>query len=187
MGGRSWLDFSIFRDRHWLGFCSAAKNYLFLGSGSAINSVFLAFCVRASSRLGIRVVSWFQWWGRNYFGVCVGDRNRLGSGVGIETDLIFVRGVEIDFFLCVWVDNRLFFMCELKLVWFLCARQKLPFLLCWSIDSFFVWVVEIELVSVCGPKITCFQCEHRTWLRFCVGGLSWLHFSVEIEIDSVFV
>ena len=184
MGGRNWLDFSC-RDRHWLDFCSAAENYLCLGSGSGNNSPFLAFCVRASSRLGIRVgieIELISVVGSKLTWLLCGGSKPTWLWCGYRNWLDFCAGCRNWFCFCVWVDNHLFFLCGLKL-----RAKKYPILECWSIDLFFVWVVEIDLVSVCGPKITCFRCEHRTWLRFCEGGLTWLYFSVCIKVDSVFV
>ena len=54
---------------------------------------------------------------------CVGDRMWL-RGVGIEIELFFVRGVEID---------RVRVEIELFSVW-------------WSMDLVFVWLVEIDLI-----------------------------------------
>ena len=64
------------------------------------------------------------------------DRIWLDFGVGIESDLFFVRGVEID-------SGQ----AELNLFWVL-----------WSIDLVFVWVVVVEIASVfgCGPQIAWF-------------------------------
>ena len=82
--------------------------------------------------------------------LAAGLRNWLDISVRVELNLAFVWGIKI----C------------LVLVW-------------GSIDLFFVLVVEIELVFVCGPEITwflggwskstCFQCGGRklTWLQRC--------------------
>ena len=60
---------------------------------------------------------------------CVGDRMWL-RGVGIEIELFFVRGVEID---------RVRVEIELFSVW-------------WSMDLVFVWVVEIDLILDASRK-----------------------------------
>ena len=44
------------------------------------------------------------------------------------------------------------------------------FLVYGASDVIVVWVVEIDLVFVCGPEITWFKCKHLNWLGFCVGG-----------------
>ena len=60
---------------------------------------------------------------------CVGDRMWL-RGVGIEIELFFVRGVEID---------RVRVEIELFSVW-------------WSMDLVFVWLVEIDLILDASRK-----------------------------------
>ena len=47
-----------------------------------------------------------------------------------------------------------------------------------EINFVFVWAVDIDLVSVYGPKITCFSRRHRNWRCFCVRGRNWLDFSL---------
>ena len=57
--------------------------------------------------------------------------------MGIEIELVFVREVEIDFVYFVRAQN------DLVLVY-------VPKLTCFSVG------IEIELVFVCGTKMTCF-------------------------------
>ena len=73
-----------------------------------------------------------------------------------ENDFVLVYGWKLPRFL---YGNRNYL--------FLCVRNENDLFLVWgSIEFVFVWVVEIDLVVVCGPKMT--------WS--CVG----------IEIDLVF-
>ena len=76
-------------------------------------------------------------------------------------------------------------------------RNWLDFGVGLGIDLVFVWVVEIDLFLLYGPKMTRFWCGHRKWLGFCVRGRNWFDFSVgernELDfrvwmvIDLVFV
>ena len=78
--------------------------------------------------------------------------------VGIEIDF-FERGVEIDFVvfrpIIVWFSgpDRLW---RSRLTYFFVSAENNLFLMWRSIDLIFVWVVEINLGFVCGPKITWF-------------------------------
>ena len=173
MGGRNWLDFSVgvkliwllcgcsklisfqCRDRNWNGFqkmCGGRK-WLVFSVWIEINSVFVS---------GHR--NWLD----------IRDRNGLDFSDGVEINLFFVCGIEIDLFL-VWVSKLMFLMRRSrltfvlfasrnylvllygsKLTWFLCAGRK------WLVFSVgidwlsLMWVVEIDLVSVCGSTITWF-------------------------------
>ena len=84
------------------------------------------------------------------------------------------------------VENVLFLVWAWKLTSFLwweliwCQRgeSKLSWFQFRDEITFVVWVVEISLLLVCCPKITCFSDEHEPWLGFCVGGPKWHNFSV---------
>ena len=94
----------------------------------------------------------------------MGNQNWLGFSVGIGIDLFFTR-----------VEN-----------WrrFLCAGQKLVgFCVRAEHDLFYVWI-EIDLVFVCGPKMTCFFCGDR--LAWC-GWSKWAWFCMLVENHLVFV
>ena len=95
------------------------------------------------------------------------DRTLLGFSVGIESDLFSCGGR--------------------KLTWFLCDGRNLL--------GFNVWI-EIDLVFVCEPTITCLRCWDRlTWFLCGWSKLTWslyagrksLGFIVSIELDLVFV
>ena len=77
-----------------------------------------------------------------------------------------------------WFDQNWLGLIKIDLFIFVRAENYL-FLMWRSIDLVFVWVVEFDLVFVCGPKITWFCCENWTWFRFCVSGRDWLDFIVE--------
>ena len=100
-------------------------------------------------------------------------------------------------FFCVgranWLDFRvdkiiLDFSLGMKLIWLLCGRSKLTWFLnagrkslvvsvSTQVDLYFVWVVQIVLISVLGSNLTWFQCRMK-WIRLCVGCRKWLHFSM---------
>ena len=90
--------------------------------------------------------------------------------------LFWGRGIEMT---CLWGRS--------KLILLLCAG-RLSF-------GFHVWI-EMNLVSVYGPKLTYFSVL-IDWLRFCGGGWicfdfivgdrTWLDFSVGVGIDLFFV
>ena len=87
---------------------------------------------------------------------CVGDRMWL-RGVGIEIELFFVRGVEID---------RVRVEIELFSVW-------------WSMDLVFVWLVEIDLILDASRKSLDFSASieiHSAFMRV-----------VKIDLVSVWV
>ena len=65
-----------------------------------------------------------------------GGPKRLGFSVVIETDLVIVRRLEFTC-CCMRAENDL------------CSARS-------SIDLVFVWVVEMDLVLVCDPKMTWF-------------------------------
>ena len=54
-----------------------------------------------------------------------------------------------------------------------------------SIDMVFVWVVEIDLVFIRGPEITCFSVSIEIDSLFCAGGRSCLDFSKGVELDLI--
>ena len=76
-------------------------------------------------------LTWFQCWDRNLLGFCLGDQNWFDFSMRIVIDLFFVRGVDIDLVFCVRAENDLFWVQG-------------------SIDLVFVWVVETDLVFMCG-------------------------------------
>ena len=53
-------------------------------------------------KVGIEL-TWSQCWCRNELAVCVTDRILLGVSAGIESNLFFVLGIEIDR-LCVEIN-----------------------------------------------------------------------------------
>ena len=125
---------------------------------------------------------------------------------------------------CVEVQKYLFLMCEYKLTWFLSGGIEIDMILQWGsirhdfsigveINLILVWGFEFDLflvlgsnltcflcegskLTVCGPKLSCFECDDRlTWF---MGGWWWskltrildtgpksLGFSASIEIDLV--
>ena len=74
------------------------------------------------------------------------------------------------------IRDRVFVMVEIDLIsawrsnsnWFQCRDE---------IDLVVMWVIEIDLLLVCWPKIACFEYEHENWRGFRVGGPNWLDFS----------
>ena len=99
VGGRKLINFSVV-DRHWFGFGVAVENDLLLASGSKLNGILcrgieIDLILEWGSKL-----TWFQRWSRNSR-FYVRDRNWLGFSVGIELDLVFVRGLKSTSVLCV--------------------------------------------------------------------------------------
>ena len=84
-------------------------------------------------------------------------RNRLDISVGIEIDLISVMGSKLTSFFCGVSKLTLFWGrgIEMTCLW---GRSKLILLLCAGRLSFgfHVWI-EMNLVSVYGPKLTYFS------------------------------
>ena len=109
----------------------------------------------------------------------------------------FSVGMKLIWLLCGWP----------KLTWFLNAgRSSLVFSVSMQIDLHFVWVVQIDLISVWGSNLTWFQCRMKlNWLLctlskmtsfqcggsaliwFSWSGRKWLVFSARIQINWVIV
>ena len=76
--------------------------------------------------------------------------------VGVEIDLVLVFGAIIIWFSCM--DRNLLFVLVLgsRLTRFSVRAENELFLMWRLIGLFFVRVVEVDLIVVCGPKITWF-------------------------------
>ena len=166
-GDRSWVDFSV-EIRFELVSCGG-RQWLVLESGpKKIDLIFVSGGMQSWLVLGVGI----EW---------------LDFSVGIEIDLFVVRGSNSTLFLC---EGRKLFVSSVSmdLTWFLWWSQ-LP----WSqyggsnstwcqcrdeIDFVVVWVVEIYLLLVYWPNVTCFLDEHGDWLGVCVGGSNYVDFCV---------
>ena len=117
----------------------------------------------------------------------VGDEDWLDFSVKTEIDLFFVRGqncprffVPVEYYLfLMWAWKMIWFLWWSKITWSQCGGSNLTWFQCRDdIELAIVWVVELDLLLVCWPKITCFEHEHENLLGFCVDGLNWLDFRV---------
>ena len=102
--------------------------------------------------------------------------NWLGYSVGIEIDLLFVRGSKFTSFLCAG-RNYLVPMYGSKLTHSYCGSK-----LARSVSKHRYRLdirvgIKVDLISVMGSN----------WLGFCGRDRNWLGFSVGIEIDLFFV
>ena len=98
--------------------------------------------------------------------------------------LCFVRAPKMTWL--SYVDGKwLGFSMGSKLTWFCVPDENDLFSVWRSMALVFVWVVDIVLVSVCGPKMTWFCvgiqiglvfCECRKWPDVSVGDRNWLDF-----------
>ena len=68
--------------------------------------------------------------------------------MGVEIDMVFVRGSKLTSFLCA-------------------GRKLLGFSLLIEIDLVLSVGIEVDLDFVCGPKITCFYCGDRLTCFLC--------------------
>ena len=82
----------------------------------------------------------------------------------MKIDLVFVWVVQI-YLISVWDQIELDFSLGMKLIWLLCGRSKLTWFLnagrkslvvsvSTQVDLYFVWVVQIVLISVLGSNLT---------------------------------
>ena len=135
--------------------------FLFFGVGIKLIRLLCRWMKLACFQCGGSELTWFQ----------CRDRKRLGFCVTVKNDLFLVH-VFYFIFTSVFVSGH---------------RNRLN-----------IWLgIQIDLRRVMGSKFTLFHVGDRTWLDFCVGGRnvfdismghwSWLHFSVGIGIDLVFV
>lgn len=83
--------------------------------------------------------------------------------VGIEINLVFVRGGEVVFVLSAGRNRLGFHVGQSKLTCFVCV----------------VW---IDLVLVWRSKLTRFQCGDRSWLAVYVVDRNWIDFNVGNEL-----
>ena len=95
----------------------------------------------------------------------VGDRSLLGFGIRAANHLVLVR---VQFGFCGWSKVTWVQRGGWNFTWMQCRDE---------IDLVFVWVVEIDSISVQGSELNLFLLCCRKWLVF----------SVWIEINSVFV
>ena len=94
----------------------------------------------------------------------VGDRSLLGFGIRAANHLVLVR---VQFGFCGWSKVTWVQRGGWNFTWMQCRDE---------IDLVFVWVVEIDSISVQGSELNLFLLCCRKWLVF----------SVWIEINSVF-
>ena len=168
------------RYRKWRGFCMRVVNYLVLVCGSKL-TWFL--CGGIEIELILEWGSGLTW---NYLDVCVRDRIWLGFSVGIESDLFFVRGIEID----VCGPELTCSKCNDRLTWFLCRRwwSKLTRFLDARLKSLgFSVSIEIDLWFLSGSILTWFQCggSNMTWVQF--RGGNWFGLCLGVENKFVLV
>ena len=101
-------------------------------------------------------LTWLQWWGRTLLDFCVRDRTWLGFSAGIEIDLFWCGGSSWlcagrNWLVFVWWSIDLVLCRWSKLTWFLDAgRNSFGFSVSIEIHLAFVWVVDVDFISVWG-------------------------------------